>query len=443
MSVGGIALFSIILLLLMILSGIHLSTSLMLTSLITVTLYTGRFQTAINVLSSSAWGAVRQYMFGVIPLFVLMGMLANLSGASLDLYDAASLLLKKVRGGVAIATVIANAIFAAITGVTVASATIFTKIALPQMTRLRYNRKMSLGTIAGSAILGMLIPPSLLMIVYGSQADVSIGSLFVAAVGPGLLMTAAFIITILILAKAKPEFIPEVDQLTEDEKKNFWKIVLKPWPIILLIIISLGGIWGGFFTPTEAGGIGAFGAFLIVVFKKKFTLKGFWDTLLQAGATSGSVLILMVSASTYSKTLAMCGVINLLRDYIQSLSVAPVVVVLVFILILMILGCILDSTSILLLTTPLMVPVIRDLGYDPVWFGLVMIIAIETGMITPPFGMNVFAVKSSLNGMEGTEDIKVGDIFSGSMPFLAAMIIIDLLCIFIPSIVTYLPMHMG
>ena len=443
MSVGGIALFSIILLLLMILSGVHLSTSLMATSLITVTLFTGRFQTAINVLSSSAWGAVRQYMFGVIPLFVLMGMLANLSGASLDLYDAASLLLKKVRGGVAIATVIANAIFAAITGVTVASATIFTKIALPQMTRLRYNRKMSLGTIAGSAILGMLIPPSLLMIVYGSQADVSIGSLFVAAVGPGLLMTAAFIITILILAKAKPEFIPEVDQLTEEEKKNFWKIVLKPWPIILLIIISLGGIWGGFFTPTEAGGVGAFGAFLIVVFKKKFTLKGFWDTLLQAGATSGSVLILMVSASTYSKTLAMCGVINLLRDYIQSLSVAPVVVVLVFILILMILGCILDSTSILLLTTPLMVPVIRDLGYDPVWFGLVMIIAIETGMITPPFGMNVFAVKSSLNGMEGTEDIKVGDIFSGSMPFLAAMIIIDLLCIFIPSIVTYLPMHMG
>jgi len=443
MSVGAIAAFSIILLLAMILCGVHLSTSLMATSLITVVLFTGRFQTAINVLSSSAWGAVRQYMFGVIPLFVLMGMLANMSGASLDLYDAASLLLKKVRGGVAIATVIANAIFAAITGVTVASATIFTKIALPQMTRLRYNRKMSLGTIAGSAILGMLIPPSLLMIVYGSQADVSIGSLFVAAVGPGLIMTAAFIATILILAKVKPEYIPEADQLTEEEKKNFWKNVLKPWPIILLIIISLGGIWGGLFTPTEAGGVGAFGAFLIVVFKKKFRLKEFWETLLQAGATSGSVLILMVSASTYSKTLAMCGVINLLRDYIQGLSVAPIVVILVFIVILMILGCILDSTSILLLTTPLMVPVICDLGYDPVWFGLIMIIAIETGMITPPFGMNVFAVKSSLNGMDGTSDIKVGDIFSGSMPFLAAMILVDLLCIFIPSIVTYLPTHMG
>lgn len=442
MSAGTVAAFSVVLLLVMILCGVHLSIALMATSLITVTLFTGRFQTAMNVLSSSAWNAVRQYMFGVIPLFVLMGMLANLSGASLDLYDAASLLLKKVRGGVAIATVIANAIFAAITGVTVASATIFTKIALPQMTRLKYNKEMSLGTIAGSAILGMLIPPSLLMIVYGSQADVSIGSLFVAAVGPGILMTIAFVTTILIVAKAKPELIPEVDQLTEYEKANFWKIVLKPWPIIVLIIISLGGIWGGLFTPTEAGGVGAFGAFLIVVFKKKFHLKEFWETLLQAGTTSGSVLILMVSASTYSKTLAMCGVINLLRDYIQSLSVAPVVVVLIFIIILMILGCILDSTSILLLTTPLMVPVIRDLGYDPVWFGLVMIIAIETGMITPPFGMNVFAVKSSLNGMESIGDVKVGDIFRGSMPFLFAMILVDMLCIFIPQIVMYLPMHM-
>lgn len=442
MNAGTVALISIILLLVLIFSGVQLSTSLMLTSVITVTIFTGRFATAMNVLAQSAWGAVRQYMFGVIPLFVLMGMLANLSGASQELYDAASLLLKRVRGGVAIATIIANAIFAAITGVTVASATIFTKIALPQMTRLKYDRRMSLGTIAGSAILGMLIPPSLLMIVYGSQADVSIGSLFVAAIGPGIVMTIAFTITVLIIARFKPEYIPDVDELTEYEKKNYWKIVLKPWPIVLLIIVSLGGIWGGFFTPTEAGGVGAFGAFLIVVLKKKFRKKEFWETLLQSGATSGSVLILMVSASTYSKTLAMCGAINLLRDYIQSLAVSPVVIIMIFIIILMILGCILDSTSILLLMTPLMCPVVKDLGYDLVWFGLVMIIAIETGMITPPFGMNVFAVKSSLNGMEGYDDVKVGDIFSGSMPFLAAMIIVDLICIFFQPLVMYLPMHM-
>ncbi len=439
MSIGTIALISLILLLALIFSGVHLSTSLMFTSVIGVWLTTGRFATAMNVLAQSAWGAVRSYMFGVIPLFVLMGMFANMSGASRDLYDAASLLMKRLRGGVAIATVVANAIFAAITGVTVASATIFTQIALPQMTRLNYKRKFSLGTIAGSAILGMLIPPSLLMIVYGAQADVSIGKLFVAAIGPGLLMTLAFIITIRIIATLKPDWIPQAETLTEDEKKNYWKIVLKPWPIVLLIVVSLGGIWGGFFTPTEAGGIGAFGAFLLVIFKRKFNWKDFRNTMLNAGQTAGSVLILMISASTYSKMLSMCGIINLLSSFVTGLNVAPVFVVLIFIIILMVLGCILDSTSIILLTSPLMVPILRNMGYDLVWWGIVMIIAIETGMITPPFGMNVFAVKSTLSNMKGMSDITVGEIFSGSMPYLFAMIIVDLMCIFIPAVVTFFP----
>ena len=429
MSIGFVAAVSLILLLVLIFSGIHLSTSLMITSVIGVYLSTGRIATAMNVLAQSAWGAVRSYMFGVIPLFVLMGLFANMSGASKDLYDAASLMMKRIRGGVAIATVVAN----------VASATIFTQIALPQMTRLNYKRKFSLGTIAGSAILGMLIPPSLLMIVYGAQADVSIGKLFVAAIGPGLLMTLAFIITIRVIAIFKPEYIPAAETLTEEEKKNYWKIVLKPWPIVLLIVISLGGIWGGLFTPTEAGGVGAFGAFLLVVFKGKFNWKDFMKTMLSAGQTAGSVLILMISASTYSKTLSMCGVINLLSNFVGSLNVAPVLVVVIFILILMILGCILDSTSIILLTSPLMVPILRNMGYDLVWWGIVMIIAIETGMITPPFGMNVFAVKSTLANMKGMNDITIGEIFAGSMPYLTAMIIVDLICIFIPAVVTFLP----
>lgn len=241
------------------------------------------------------------------------------------------------------------------------------------------------------------------------------------------------------VAHIKPDYIPEVEELTEYEKENFWKIVLRPWPIVLLIIISLGGIWCGFFTPTEAGGVGAFGAFLIVIFRKRFNRKEFWETLLSAGSTSGSVLILLVSASTYSKTLSMCGVINVLRDLVEGFSIPPIGIVLLFILILMVLGCILDSTSILLLTTPLMCPIMADLGYDLVWFGLVMIIAIETGMITPPFGMNVFTVKSSLYGMDGMEGITVNEIFAGSMWFLAAIIIVDLICIFIPQIVLFLP----
>ena len=204
-------------------------------------------------------------------------------------------------------------------------------------------------------------------------------------------------------------------------------------------MISLGGIWGGLFTPTEAGGVGAFGAFLLVIFKGKFTWKGFMDTMLGAGKTAGSVLILMIAASTYSKTLSMCGIINLISNFVTGLNVAPVMVVVIFIAILMILGCILDSTSIILLTSPLMVPILRGMGYDLVWWGIVMIIAIETGMITPPFGMNVFAVKSTLSNMDGMNDISIGEIFSGSMPYLLAMIVVDLMCVFIPGIVTFLP----
>jgi tripartite ATP-independent transporter DctM subunit len=437
-----VAVFSLVLLLVLIFAGIHLNIALMFTSFLTVYLFTGRMNVAMNVLSQSAWGSVRQYMFGVIPLFVLMGMLANLSGASKDLYDSASLFLKKVRGGVGIATVIANAIFAAITGVTVASAAIFTKIALPQMYRLHYNKKFALGTISGSAILGMLIPPSLLMIVYGSQADVSIGKLFVAAIIPGIIMTLAFIVVIIIVGKVKPEYIPEVEELTEYERNNYWKIVFRPWPIIVLIIVTLGGIWGGFFTPTEAGGIGAFGAAIIVLFKNGFHKKQIWDTLLSAGSTSGSVLILLISASTYSKTLSMCGIINSLSSFVEGLNISSLGIILIFMFILMVLGCILDSTSILLLTTPLMCPIVADMGYDMIWFGIVMIIAIETGMITPPFGMNVFTVKSSLSGVEGFEDTTVNDIFAGSSWYLIAIIAVTLLLVFIPSIVTFLPNNM-
>lgn len=439
MSPAVIALITLVVLLVMIMCGIHLSTALMFTSVVGVFLITGRVSTAMNVLSQSAWAAIRQYMFGVIPLFVLMGLFANLSGASQELYDSANLLLKRVRGGVGVSTIVANAIFAAITGVSIASAAVFTKIALPQMSRLNYNRKVAVGCVSGSAVLGMLIPPSLLMIVYGSQADTSIGKLFVAGILPGLLMTGAFILVIMYTAWRHPDYIPKAEPLTAEEKANFWKIVLRPWAILILIAISLGGIWFGLFTPTEAGGVGAFGAFIIVIIKGKFTLKSIWETLLSAASTTGSVLILLISASTYSKTLSMGGVINMVSNFVDSLHVPPVAIILVFILILLALGCVLDSTSILLLTIPLMVPIVSGFGYDLVWFGIVMIVAVECGLITPPFGMNVYTVKAALHGMPEAEDITIEEIFSGSTPYLVAMLGVLLLCVFVPDIVTLLP----
>jgi tripartite ATP-independent transporter DctM subunit len=439
MSAGLVALITLAMLFVMILWGVHLVSALMLTSVVGIFLATGNINVAMNVLGSTAWGAIRDYVFGVIPLFTLMGLFANLSGASQELYDAASLLLKKVRGGVGMATVCANAIFAAITGVSVASAAIFTKIAYPQMSRLGYDKKLAVGTIAGSAMLGMLIPPSLLMIVYGTQADESIGKLFMGGIIPGIVMTIVFCVIIQIIGKIKPKTIPPVEKLTEEERKNFWKVVLKPWAIVVLIAISLGGIWMGLFTPTEAGGIGSLGALILVFVKKRFAFKTFWGTLLSAGATTGSVLFLLISAQTYSRCMAISGIINMIEHFVLALNVPHMVIVIIFMLIFIALGCILDSTSILLLTMPLMAPIMRGFGIDMVWFGITAIVAIETGLVTPPFGMNIFTVKAAAQGIPNVEPITLEDIFLGSIPFLLGIVFVVILMLCFPPMVTFLP----
>lgn len=441
MSPVTIGLISLILLLAMVLMGCHIGTSLMVMSVVGIYLSTGSLGVAINILGTTAFSAIRDYAFGVIPLFVLMGLLANLSGASSDLFNAADAMLRKVKGGLAIATVFANAIFAAITGVSIASAAVFTKIALPPMKRLGYDKKFAVGTIAGSSVLGMLIPPSLLMIVYGMLAEVSIGKLFVAGVLPGIMMALIYIIGISVMVKVKPALIQQPrEEGAEDsyEESSRLKAIIKPWPMVLLIVVTLGGIWGGFFTPIEAGGVGAFGALILVICKRKFTLKAMWDTLLETGITTGSVLFLLISAQMYSRMLAMTGVVSMVGKAVTELPLPHMAIIVIFILVWIALGCILDSTSILLLTIPLMVPIVRSFGMDLVWFGIVGIVAIETGLLTPPFGMSVYTIKSSMKASEGGDEMTLVDIFAGSMPFLLMMFLCIALMLAFPGIVTLL-----
>lgn len=441
MSPVTIGLISLILLLAMVLMGCHIGTSLMVMSVVGIYLSTGSLGVAINILGTTAFSAIRDYAFGVIPLFVLMGLLANLSGASSDLFNAADAMLRKVKGGLAIATVFANAIFAAITGVSIASAAVFTKIALPPMKRLGYDKKFAVGTIAGSSVLGMLIPPSLLMIVYGMLAEVSIGKLFVAGVLPGIMMALIYIIGISVMVKVKPALIQQPrEEGAEDsyEESSRLKAIIKPWPMVLLIVVTLGGIWGGFFTPIEAGGVGAFGALILVICKRKFTLKAMWDTLLETGITTGSVLFLLISAQMYSRMLAMTGVVSMVGKAVTELPLPHMAIIVIFILVWVALGCILDSTSILLLTIPLMVPIVRSFDMDLVWFGIVGIVAIETGLLTPPFGMSVYTIKSSMKASEGGDEMTLVDIFAGSMPFLLMMFLCIALMLTFPGIVTLL-----
>lgn len=429
-----IASISIIALFAMILAGVHIGVALASVSVAGIWGITGKLRVAVSLLETTAYSAVMDYIFAVIPLFVLMGLFASLSGSTSELFTSAQLFLGRLRGGLGIATVFANAVFAAITGVSVASAAVFSKIAIPEMERLEYDRKFGLGIVAGSAILGMLIPPSILMIVYGVLTEESIGRLFVAGIIPGLLVTVVLIIGILIMVTIKPKIGGKIEKAGRINFKTMVFTILKPWGVIALIILVLGGIYGGFFTPTEAGAIGASGAFLLIVLKRQFTLQGIWSVLMASGQTTASIFLLLITAQMYSRMLTLSGLAATMSEWVASLPVPPIVIILSFILVMFFLGMVLDSVSILLLTIPIMFPIILRLGYDPIWFGIIAIVAIEVGLLTPPFGMVIFSMKSALGN-----DVQIEEIFVGSIPFLVMLIFSLLILIIFPSLSTWLP----
>lgn len=434
MDVVSIAAITIILMLALVLLGVHIGVALSLMSVLGIWLAVGDVQIGINILSTTSFQAIREYIFGVIPLFVLMGLLMNMSGASSDLYNAFNVFLRRVKGGLGIATVGANAIFATITGVSVASAAVFSKVSLKPMLDLKYDKKFALGTIAGSSVLGMLIPPSLLLIIYGMLSEVSIGKLFMAGFIPGILLAVVYSLGIYIMASVKPEIAGGNAVDSKKWDKHDLKVLVKPWSLGILVLLVLGGIYGGFFTPTEAGGMGAFGALLLVIFKKRMNRKDFIGILIETGYTSASILFLLIAAQMYSRMLSMSGVLNKINSMITGLDVAPIVIIFIFVFIILLLGTVLDSTSILLITMPIMVPIITVLGYDQIWFGIIAVLAVEMGLLTPPFGLVVYSMKSALGGEASIEEI-----FKGSFPFLIMMLITLLILIFIPALSTWLP----
>ena len=374
------------------------------------------------------------FVFAVVTLFVEMGILGKLSGATRDLFSSAQVVFGRIRGGIGIATVIANAIFAAITGVSVASAAVFSKLAIPEMERLNYDRNFSYGIVAGSAILGMLIPPSILMIVFGVLTEQSIGRLFAAGIGPGLLVTAILSLGIWLMVFFTPRLGGQLEKLPVMDWNTALRTAVKPWGVILLVGLVLGGLYGGFFTPTEAGGIGAAGAFVLVVINRKFNWKTFVEVLSEIGRTTASIFLLLIAAQMYSRMLTISGLATKMSEWAAGLPVPPMVIILMFLVVFLLLGCIIDSVSILLLTVPIMYPVIIKLGFDPIWFGMVSIIAIEIGLLTPPFGMVVFAMKSSLG-----DSARIEDIFMGSWPFILMLVLALGLVITYPAISTWLP----
>ncbi len=415
-------------------AGLWVPIALMLCSYVGVWMIKGSPLLAGKLLALAASETISSYFFGVVPLFVLMGFLVSVSGLGRDAYDVANQLFRRVKGGLGVSTVAANAIFAAITGISIASAAVFTRIAVPEMVRHGYTGKFSVGVVAGSSVLGMLIPPSLLLILYGLLTEQSVGDLFLAGVLPGILLAIVFAGGVISMAYFWPSFIGE--NLSEDTEHDMTsaEMAKKGLPILALILLVLGGIYAGVFTPIEAGAVGCLGAIVIGLFRRTLTLSNFWEVLTDTGLVTASVCFLIIAAQMYSRMLALSGVPQEFGVFVATADIGFWGVIIAYVVLLIVMGTILDSSSIMLIMVPLMLPVVQPLGVDLVWFGIVTVIAVEIGLLTPPFGISVFVIKSTLDD----DSISLGEIFRGAAPFALMMVVVLLAVLAYPPLTTAL-----
>lgn len=434
-----------LLLLGLVLLGFHVAVALGVTSAIGIYMVTGKLRIVEATLASTAAEALRDFTFAVIPLFMLMGEFIGRSGAITDIYVAINKGLRQIPARLAIATVLGNTIFSFVTGVSIASAAAFSRIAYPEMKAHRYDHGFSLGAIAGSSCLGMLIPPSVLMIVWGILTEQSIGRLFLAGVLPGVLLATLFVTYIVGVAIFRPEIVgegsahivpEEVDPALDTTRAELPMLQFATSLVGILGIITavLGGIWFGVFTPTEGAGAGAALA-LILAGLKGMTWRGFIDAIYSVGKTAAPILILLLTAALYSRTLAMTGVTNAVRSFFVESGLEPFMVLGIIILVWFVLGMIIDSISIMLLTVPIVEPVAIAFGFDQLSFAIVGIIAIEAGLLTPPFGLLVYTVKAAIQ----EENIGVQRIFLSSIPYWCIMLFSVLMIIAFPQIANLLP----
>lgn len=390
---------------------------------------------SMRMLGAVANDSLREYLFAVVPLFVLMGLLVTISRVGKDTFDVFQRLLRRLTAGLGVATVFANAVFASITGISIASATVFSRVAVPEMTRHGYTKKFATGVVAGSSVLGMLIPPSLLMIVYAVLAEESVGRMFLAGIGPGILLAFAFSLTIFLLARTRTNFVfttTRDDAAYED--LSAFAIFRKSVPIAVLMLIVLGGLYGGFLNPTEAGAAGALGALVIAVQRRTLDPRTFWNLLVEAGQITVSVLFLILAATFFSRMLALSGVPRQLAEIFLTGPVGAYGFLLVYLLLIIALGCLIDSISIMLILLPIALPVAEAAGFDLIWFGVLTVVAVEVGLLTPPFGLSIYIIKSAMDD----PDLRVGDIFRGAFPFVIAMLIVLLILVAVPALSTYL-----
>lgn len=394
--------------------------------------YLQGFKQAFGVMSTVPYETVAYYPMTALPLFVLMGVIVGNTSIGEDLYYSVYKWIGSLRGGLASATVLACAVFAAITGSSATGTVLMAKVALPQMQKYKYDDTIASGCIVSAGTMGILIPPSMGLILYGLLTEQSVGKLFIAGFLPGALLTILFILAVTVTTAFRPAAGPAGPKTTFKVKLASLK---KTWHVVLLFLLVLGGIYKGFFTPTEAGAIGAFGAFIIVAVTGQLTRKVFWDILKEAGATSAMIFLIIIGAFIFMKFLGISKLPFALVEIIERLQVSKYIIFAGIIFLYIILGMFLEVYSAVTFTIPILYPIIMALDFDPIWFGVIIVLVIEMGLITPPVGMNVFI-------LSGMTDIPLQTIFRGIIPFLAAIILCIIILTIFPDIVLFLPRQM-
>jgi C4-dicarboxylate transporter DctM subunit len=424
---------SLILIVLLIYAGAYVAVVLSIVSFLGVWFIKGDALIAVRMMTLAVTDSIKAYDFASIPTFVMMGMIVGKAGFGSDVYEVANQLFRRVRGGLGVATVAANAAFAAVTGSSIASASVFTRVAIPEMIRFDYSKRFAVGVVAGSSVLGMIIPPSVMLIIYAFVAEQSIGDLFLAGVIPGLLLSAAYVAAIWLMTVFTPAYVGRgafVVPVSGDKLLPPGELFIKVLPITTLIIVVLGGIYTGFFTASEAGATGALIAYILSLFRGRIGWKHFKEILIDTGHITANILFLIMAASMYSRMLGIAGLPSMLAAWLDHINLSFFWLMTVYVILLLFLGTIIDTASIILICVPLFLRAIEDMNLSLIWFGLITVVGAEIGLLTPPFGLSCFVIKSALD----RPDVSLTDIFAGAFPFAVVMLLVLIVLIAFPQL---------
>ncbi|MXU65109.1 TRAP transporter large permease [Oceanomicrobium pacificus] len=433
MSPVEIGVASVIAIVILIYMGVYIPIALGVVSFVSIWLMRDNFDLAMNLLKIAVGDSVMEYTFATVPLFTFMGLVVSKAGLGSDIYGVMSSGFRRVKGGIGMATVGANAVFAAVTGSSIASASVFSKVSVPQMLHYDYNPRFAVGVVAGSSVLGMIIPPSAMLIIYSFVAEQSVGDMFLAGVVPGLMLAAAYVAAIWFMGRFFPDFVG--GRPAEGYERMPWReIASKTLPTLGLIVVVLGGIYTGWLTPVEAGATGSLVALLIAAVRRRMTSRGLWEALLETGHITASILFLVTAASIYSRMLGLAGLPNELGDMLAGSNASFFMIMLLYVLLMLFLGTLLDTASIILIVVPLFLPLVEPMGLSLVWFGIITVVGAEIGLLTPPLGISCFVIKATLND----DRISLKDVFLGALPFAGVMLIILILLIRYPALSLYI-----